>query len=158
MRPANHNFINHARSTGEKNDLNSDCRGERSRPTKHPAIMNQFAPNYSRCDALTWLRMTAPVTQNPSCLQCAGQDLGPFVLQVVAHQVQDAKLLEHGQRLGEIGHVVLCAAAHVKPWSSSQCASGCGHDENDVDFQRRHRLQWGCDLVVCLTLCTCILC
>ena len=124
--------------------------------------MDQFAPNSSQCDALTWLRMTAPVTQNSSCLQCAGQELSAFVLQLVSHNVQDAKLLELGQRLGEVGHVVLCPAAVVKPWSSSHRARRFGHDENDVDFYRggllSNRLQWGCDLVVCLILCTRILC
>ena len=106
--------------------------------------------------------MTAPVTQNPSCLQCAGQELSAFVLQVVAVKFQDAKLAELGQRLGEVGHVVLCPAALGKPWSSSHHASGFGHDENDVDFYRggllSNRLQWGGDLVVCQILGTHILC
>ena len=77
----NHNFINNARSPTQEDDLTSDRGGEHFRPTTHPAIIDQLAPNYS-CYELNWL-MTSPITQNTSCLQCSGQDLSAFVLQIV---------------------------------------------------------------------------
>ena len=116
----NYNFINNARSPTQEDDLTSDRGGERFRPTTHPAIIDQLAPNYS-CYELNWL-MTSPITQNTSCLQCSGQDLSAFVLQIVAGELQDAKFLEPWQRLGEIGHLVLRPTAVVKPW---RCLRPC---------------------------------
>ena len=76
----NHNFINDARSTTEEDDLTSDSGGERFRSTNNFAIDDQFAPNYPWCESLNLLPMSSPTTQNTSCLQRAGQDLGAFVL------------------------------------------------------------------------------
>ena len=136
----NHNFINNARSPTQEEDLTSDRGGERFRSTNHCAIIDHFAPNYS-CFEFHWL-MTSPITQNTSCLQCGGQDLSAFVPQVVAAEVQDAKFLEHWQRLDEIGHVVFRPTAAHEPWRCSIRASGFEHDQNCVVLQRCGRLSY----------------
>ena len=129
----NHNFINNARSPTQEGDLTSDRGGERFRSTNHPEIIDHFAPNYS---SFEFHLMTSPISQNTSCLQCSGQDLSAFVLQIVVIEVQDKKFLEPWQRLGEIGHVVFRPNAGRKPWRYSNHARGFGHDENYVVLRR----------------------